>query len=84
MGDVDVDEVAAFLLQRRLYLSALELHTELLETGVECRRLNDHFANAGAPGTHDNVASSPSLSTTMQEIDDLYSRTGSECRGTLL
>ncbi|CAL4060956.1 unnamed protein product, partial [Meganyctiphanes norvegica] len=39
------DDVAARLLQEKLLLTALELHTELAEAGYELPRLRDYFSN---------------------------------------
>lgn len=39
------DEVASKLLQDKLLLTALELHTELAEAGFELPRLRDYFSN---------------------------------------
>lgn len=44
---IDWDEIADVLLEKRFYLTALELHTELLEGGRENRRLGDFFSNPG-------------------------------------
>ena len=44
---VDWDEIAGVLLEKRFYLTALELHTELLEGGRENRKLGDFFSNPG-------------------------------------
>ncbi|XP_069586729.1 RAB11-binding protein RELCH isoform X1 [Ranitomeya imitator] len=46
-GRVPLDAVAAQLLREQLLLTALELHTELLETGRELPRLRDYFSNPG-------------------------------------
>ncbi|XP_072267924.1 RAB11-binding protein RELCH isoform X1 [Pyxicephalus adspersus] len=46
-GRVPLDVVAAQLLRDQLLLTALELHTELLETGRELPRLRDYFSNPG-------------------------------------
>uniref|UniRef100_A0A4W4GIG9 LisH domain and HEAT repeat-containing protein KIAA1468 n=1 Tax=Electrophorus electricus TaxID=8005 RepID=A0A4W4GIG9_ELEEL len=44
---VSVDAVAAQLLRDQYILTALELHTELLEAGRELPRLRDYFSNPG-------------------------------------
>lgn len=44
---IDWDEIAGVLLEKRFYLTALELHTELLEGGKENRKLGDFFSNPG-------------------------------------
>lgn len=41
------DEVAEQLLEDGLVLTALEMHTELLESGRELPRLRDYFSNPG-------------------------------------
>ncbi|XP_044149056.1 RAB11-binding protein RELCH isoform X2 [Bufo gargarizans] len=46
-GRVPLDAVAAQLLRDQLLLTALELHSELLETGRELPRLRDYFSNPG-------------------------------------
>ncbi|KAG9479421.1 hypothetical protein GDO78_012873 [Eleutherodactylus coqui] len=46
-GRVPLDAVAAQLLREQLLLTALELHTELLEGGRELPRLRDYFSNPG-------------------------------------
>ncbi|MEE6465273.1 hypothetical protein FKM82_006507 [Ascaphus truei] len=42
-----LDAVAAQLLRDQLLLTALEMHTELLESGRELPRLRDYFSNPG-------------------------------------
>ncbi|XP_008305677.1 RAB11-binding protein RELCH homolog isoform X4 [Cynoglossus semilaevis] len=44
---VSVDVIAAQLLRDQYILTALELHTELLEAGRELPRLRDYFSNPG-------------------------------------
>uniref|UniRef100_A0A8C5G3V2 LisH domain-containing protein n=1 Tax=Gouania willdenowi TaxID=441366 RepID=A0A8C5G3V2_GOUWI len=44
---VSVDVIAAQLLREQYILTALELHTELLEAGRELPRLRDYFSNPG-------------------------------------
>uniref|UniRef100_A0ABM5GAH0 RAB11-binding protein RELCH isoform X2 n=1 Tax=Pogona vitticeps TaxID=103695 RepID=A0ABM5GAH0_9SAUR len=44
---VPVDALAAQLLRDQFILTALELHTELLESGRELPRLRDYFSNPG-------------------------------------
>ncbi|XP_038626462.1 RAB11-binding protein RELCH isoform X1 [Tachyglossus aculeatus] len=44
---VAVDAIAAQLLRDQYVLTALELHTELLESGRELPRLRDYFSNPG-------------------------------------
>ena len=43
----DWDRVASTLLENGFYLTALELHTELLENGKEIKKLGDFFSNPG-------------------------------------
>ena len=43
----DWEEVANALLEEGLILTALELHTELLEWGKEVPSLRDYFSNPG-------------------------------------
>ena len=57
-----MDGVAAKLLKDNFILTALELHTELLESGRELPRLRDYFSNpANFERTRQNEASSPGL-----------------------
>ena len=44
-NSVTLDQVASKLIKERYVLSALELHTELLESGRELPRLRDFFSN---------------------------------------
>ncbi|XP_036611519.1 RAB11-binding protein RELCH isoform X2 [Trichosurus vulpecula] len=44
---LSVDSIAAQLLRDQFLLTALELHTELLESGRELPRLRDYFSNPG-------------------------------------
>ena len=55
---IDWDEIAGVLLEKRFYLTALELHTELLEGGKENRKLGDFFSNPGnfESATHSSLA----------------------------
>ncbi|XP_066502606.1 RAB11-binding protein RELCH homolog isoform X2 [Hoplias malabaricus] len=46
-GRVSIDVIAAQLLRDQYILTALELHTELLEAGRELPRLRDYFSNPG-------------------------------------
>lgn len=43
----DWDEFASALLEDRLTLTALELYTELLESGKDLQSLKDYFSNPG-------------------------------------
>ncbi|XP_008838870.1 RAB11-binding protein RELCH isoform X3 [Nannospalax galili] len=44
---LSIDAIAAQLLRDQFLLTALELHTELLESGRELPRLRDYFSNPG-------------------------------------
>ncbi|OQR75166.1 lisH domain and HEAT repeat-containing protein KIAA1468-like [Tropilaelaps mercedesae] len=46
-GTVKLEGVARFLLNEKFYLSALELHTELLHKGIELSILRNFFNNPG-------------------------------------
>ena len=43
----NIEEIADILLQEKLVLTALELHSELLESGKELSNLRDYFSNPG-------------------------------------
>lgn len=45
--DKDIEDIAGFLLDKKLILTCLELHTELLERGQELPQLKDYFSNPG-------------------------------------
>ncbi|CAH1780279.1 unnamed protein product, partial [Owenia fusiformis] len=47
LADITFDTVAAKLIKENLMLTALELHTELVETGREIPKLRDFFSNPG-------------------------------------
>lgn len=44
---ISYSEIASTLLKDRFLLTALEFHTELIETGKELRQLKDFFSNPG-------------------------------------
>lgn len=44
---ISYNDIAAKLLEDRLLLTALELHTEFVEAGKELRVLRDFFSNPG-------------------------------------
>lgn len=44
---VTYNDVATKLLKDKFLLTALELHTELIESGRELRQLKDFFSNPG-------------------------------------
>ena len=46
-NETTLDAVASKLLKDNMLLTALELHTELLESGRELPRLRDYFSNPG-------------------------------------
>ncbi|XP_065114159.1 RAB11-binding protein RELCH homolog isoform X7 [Paramisgurnus dabryanus] len=56
---VSVDAIAAQLLRDQYILTALELHTELLEAGRELPRLRDYFSN---PGNFERQSGTPPAS----------------------
>jgi len=59
--ETSLDSIAVKLLKDNLLLTALEFHTELLESGRELPRLRDYFSNPGNfERTRDDVTS-PSL-----------------------
>lgn len=43
----DFEPIADILLKHQMHLSALELHTELVEYGIEIPKLRDFFSNPG-------------------------------------
>ena len=59
---LSLDQVAAKLLKDQFILTALELHTELIESGRELPRLRDFFSNpANFERTKLQADSSPGL-----------------------
>lgn len=46
-GEITWDGIASKLLKDNFILTALELHTELVESGRELPRLRDYFSNPG-------------------------------------
>lgn len=42
---ITLDQIACYLLKKNFILTALELHTEMAETGRELPRLRDFFSN---------------------------------------
>ncbi|KAB0360178.1 hypothetical protein FD754_004334, partial [Muntiacus muntjak] len=54
---LSIDAIAAQLLRDQYLLTALELHTELLESGRELPRLRDYFSN---PGNFERQSGTPS------------------------
>uniref|UniRef100_A0A672P8U3 LisH domain and HEAT repeat-containing protein KIAA1468 n=1 Tax=Sinocyclocheilus grahami TaxID=75366 RepID=A0A672P8U3_SINGR len=59
---VSLDAIAAQLLRDQYILTALELHTELLEAGRELPRLRDYFSN---PGNFERQSGTPPLNSTL-------------------
>lgn len=45
--NITYNDIAAKLIRDKFLLTALELHTELLESGKELRQLKDFFSNPG-------------------------------------
>nr|CAI5819958.1 unnamed protein product [Callosobruchus analis] len=64
--NISYNEIATKLLQDKLLLTALELHTELVEAGKEVRQLKDFFSNPGNFELH------------MQELPTHLTRSGSQ------
>lgn len=62
-----LESVAGLLLEKRLVLTALELHTELLERGKEVRQLKDYFSN---PGNFEQALPQPLLSIKSSDIGE--------------
>ncbi|KAJ3611354.1 hypothetical protein NHX12_021370 [Muraenolepis orangiensis] len=56
---VPIDAIAAQLLRDQYVLTALELHTEMLEAGRELPRLRDYFSN---PGNFERQSGTPPAS----------------------
>uniref|UniRef100_A0A8C5PSV8 LisH domain and HEAT repeat-containing protein KIAA1468 n=1 Tax=Leptobrachium leishanense TaxID=445787 RepID=A0A8C5PSV8_9ANUR len=73
-GRLGLDAVAAQLLRDQLLLTALELHTELLETGRELPRLRDYFSN---PGNFERPAAGPAPSIPNPSTGGQLNRAGS-------
>lgn len=80
----DFDIFAEKLLTHQLLLTALELHTELVEAGLEIPRLRDFFSNPGnferqyqtttlSSGAHSPVIPRTSSIATIDSLDD-YAR----------
>ncbi|ESO82885.1 hypothetical protein LOTGIDRAFT_108770 [Lottia gigantea] len=71
--DISWDSIAAKLLGDNYILTALELHTELVETGRELPRLRDYFSNPGNFERTKDDSPSPTLPRTssVQTFDSL-------------
>lgn len=70
---ITLDQIAVLLLKDKLLLTALELHTELLEVGKELPRLKDFFSNPGnfeKQGLYDTSPILPRTSS-IQTFDSL-------------
>ncbi|KAJ8919648.1 hypothetical protein NQ315_006175 [Exocentrus adspersus] len=63
---VTYNDIASKLLQDKLLLTALELHTELVESGRELKQLKDFFSNPG------------NFELQTQEVSSRLSRSGSQ------
>lgn len=60
--DTSLDKIATKLLKYNFILTALEFHTELVESGRELPRLRDYFSNPGNFEKHiQETESSPVL-----------------------
>lgn len=65
--DTSIDKIATKLLKYNFILTALEFHTELVESGRELPRLRDYFSNPGNFEKHiQEVESSPVLRMCVQ------------------
>ena len=61
-SSTSIDHIAARLIKDNFLLTALELHTELVETGRELPRLRDFFSNpTNFEKTRSTEVSSPGL-----------------------
>ena len=60
------EDYATKLLDKKLYLSALELYYELLESGHEVHSLRDFFSNPGNFETFYNIRKFTDLQWTAQ------------------
>jgi len=58
---ISLDQIASYLLKQNFILTALELHTELAESGREVPRLRDFFSN---PANFEQQQQPNSASTT--------------------
>lgn len=66
------NDIAGRLLRDKLYLTALELHTELTESGREVQQLKDYFSNPGNfEGQYDQQPTKMSRSGSQQTLDSL-------------
>ncbi|KAK3865667.1 hypothetical protein Pcinc_028744 [Petrolisthes cinctipes] len=63
--EVSWDDIGHKLLQEKLLLTALELHTELVEAGCELPRLRDYFSN---PGNFEEYAAAPRTLTAAADV----------------
>ncbi|KAK4315518.1 hypothetical protein Pmani_013261 [Petrolisthes manimaculis] len=69
MTEVSWDDIGHKLLQEKLLLTALELHTELVEAGCELPRLRDYFSN---PGNFEEYAAAPQRTLTNAAAADIH------------
>lgn len=70
----DFDIFAEKLLTHQLLLTALELHTELVEAGLELPRLRDFFSNPGNFERQYQTNSRDAPSPVMREFFFLYNK----------
>lgn len=79
---ISADAVAEYLLQKKLVLTALEFHMELLESGHELTRLRNYFSNPGnfvqqGVGCASNLHRSSSIGT-FDSLDMTHSDDGGQ------
>lgn len=64
-GEISYGDIAAKLINENLLLTALELHTELVEAGREVPKLKEFFSN---PGNFEHQAASrPEISPPIRQ-----------------
>ena len=66
---ISVDDVASYLVKEKFLLTALEFHTELVESRKELPRLRDFFSN---PGNFERTKLSPAVSASGLRKFSLY------------
>lgn len=67
--EITIDSVAAKLLRDNFILTALELHTELIESGRDLPRLRDYFSNPGNFERTKSENTSPTLRKFVVSLD---------------